>query len=265
MELRILCIGDIVGKPGRDLLREHLASIIQEHEIDGVVANAENISGGSGIMPKEADLLFRNGCDALTSGDHVWRKRDIVPYIEASERLIRPANYHATQPGRGSAVVELRNGTRIGVVQVQGRIFMNTQANCPFAAVDREIEKLREETKVIIVDMHAEATSEKIAMGWHLDGRASFIFGTHTHIPTADETVLPKGTAYVTDLGMTGPYESVIGRRVDRVLQQLTTGMPCRFDVAEGDVRLYGAVVTIDPRSGEASEIRRISFRPSQK
>lgn len=258
MKVRILAIGDIVGKPGRTIVTERLAEFCREQKIDGVIANGENISGGAGILPKEADKLLQNGVDVITGGDHIWNKKDIVPYIASQPRLIRPANYPEDQPGSGASVVTLRNGVKMGVVHVQGRIFMNTQAACPFAAAKEQVQKLRKETPLICVDIHCEATSEKIAMGWWLDGHVSYVFGTHTHIQTADERVLPQGTAYITDLGMTGPYESVIGRRVDRVLHRFVTGMPARFDVAVGDVRLCGAVATIDSETGRALSIERV-------
>ncbi len=258
MKMRILAIGDVVGKPGRRIVREQLPEYCRRELVDCVVANGENISGGSGILPSEADELFKSGIDVITTGDHVWSKKDIVPYMDRTKNLIRPANYPLDQPGRGATVVETPGGTKVAVLQLQGRIFMNTPADCPFAAARRVLEEVRSKAPVIVLDMHGEATSEKIAMGWWLDGQVSFIFGTHTHIQTADERVLPKGTAYITDVGMTGPYESVIGRRIDRVLHRFTTGMPAHFDVANGDVRLCGALATVDPQTGRAMEIRRV-------
>lgn len=261
MKTRILAVGDIVGRPGRTVLKERLPEFCRRELVDCVVANAENVSGGSGLMPAEADELFAAGVHVLTAGDHVWGKKEIIPYIERTPTLLRPANLPAEQPGRGAAVVETAGGVRIGVVSLLGRIFMNTPADCPFQAARRLVTELKARTPVIVVEMHGEATSEKIAMGWWLDGQASFLFGTHTHIQTADERVLPQGTAYITDVGMTGPYESVIGRRIDRVLHRFTTGMPAHFEVATGDVRLCGALATVDSETGRALEIHRVELR----
>lgn len=261
MKTRILAIGDVVGHPGRSILKERLPEFCRRELVDCVIANAENVSGGSGVMPSEAEELFRTGIHVLTTGDHVWGKKEIIPYIERTPNLLRPANYPAEQPGRGTALVETPGGVRVGVVHLLGRIFMNSPADCPFQAARRLVAELRARTPVVVVEIHGEATSEKVAMGWWLDGQASFVFGTHTHIQTADERVLPQGTAYITDLGMTGPYESVIGRRVDRVLRRFTTGMPAHFEVATGDVRLCGALATVDSESGRALEIRRVVIR----
>lgn len=258
MKLRILAIGDIVGKPGREIVKRRLPAWCREQNVEFVVANGENLNDGAGIIPSEADDLYAAGVHVITAGDHVWNKKEIIPYIDRKPTLLRPANYPEGQPGTGATIVELPIGVKVGVVHVQGRVFMNTPAACPFATAKKHVEKMRESTSVIVVDMHCEATSEKIAMGWWLDGQVSYVFGTHTHIQTADERVLPKGTAYITDLGMTGPYESVIGRRIDRVLHRFTTGMPARFDVATGDVRLCGAVATIDTGSGLAEKVERV-------
>lgn len=264
MKVRILAIGDVVGKPGRSIIVERLKPFCEKELVDAVIANGENLAGGSGITPPEAEELFKAGVDVLTGGDHIWAKKEIIPYIDRTPRLLRPANYPADQPGRGHTVFETRGGVKIGVVHVQGRVFMNTPADCPFRTARRLVEELRARTPVIVVDMHAEATSEKIAMGWWLDGQVSFVFGTHTHIQTADERILPQGTAYITDCGMTGPYESVIGRRIDRVLHRFTTGLPAHFEVATGDVRLSGALATVDSESGRALEIRRVVIRAGE-
>ena len=261
MKIRILGIGDIVGKPGRRIVKQQLPEFCRKELIDCVVANGENLSGGSGIMPSEADELFKAGVSVITAGDHVWAKRDIIPYIDRTPHLIRPANYPVNQPGKGHTIFQTAAGAKIGVIHVQGRVFMNTPAACPFETSKRLLDELRPKTPIIVVDIHCEATSEKVAMGWWLDGQASFVFGTHTHIQTADERVLPQGTAYITDCGMTGPYESVIGRRVDRVLHRMTTGMPAYFEVATRDARLCGALATIDSESGRALEIKRVVLR----
>ncbi|HEY3226198.1 MAG TPA: TIGR00282 family metallophosphoesterase [Planctomycetota bacterium] len=257
MRVKILAIGDIVGRPGRALVRERLPSYRREEGVHFVVANAENIAGGSGILPEEADELFRSGVNAITCGDHVWAKKEIIPYMDKTPAILRPANYPAEQPGRGAAVIEA-DGLKVGVIHLQGNVFMNTPAANPFKTADACIAELKAQTPIIVIDMHCEATSEKVAMGWHTDGRASFVFGTHTHIQTADERVLPQGTAYITDCGMTGPYESVIGRRIDRVLHRMTTGMPAYFEVATGDVRICGALATIDSETGRALEVKRV-------
>ncbi len=260
MKIKVLGIGDIVGKPGRQVVKDRLRKFMQDERIDCVVANCENSSGGNGIMPSEADELYASGCTVLTCGDHVWAKREIIPYID-KHAMLRPANYPAEQPGRGALIVEVANGVKVGVMHIQGNVFMHTPAGNPFKAATAAYEELAKQTKVIVVDMHCEATSEKIGMGWHLDGRASFVFGTHTHVQTADERVLPQGTAYITDLGMTGPHEGVIGRRADRVLHRFVTGMPTPFDVATGDVRLSGALAIIDSDTGRAESITRVVLK----
>jgi len=258
MKVRILAIGDVVGKPGRTIIIDRLHAFCDKELVDAVIANGENLAGGSGLTPQEADELFKAGVNVITGGDHIWAKKEIIPYIDRTPGLLRPANYPLDQPGKGHTVFETRSGAKVGVIHLQGRVFMNTHADCPFQTARRLVNEMKPKTSVIAVDMHCEATSEKIAMGWWLDGHASFVFGTHTHIQTADERVLPQGTAYITDCGMTGPYESVIGRRVDRVLHRFTTGMPAHFEVATGDVRLCGALATVDSDSGRALEIRRV-------
>jgi hypothetical protein len=258
MKVRILAIGDVVGKPGRTIIHERLRPFCEKELVDAVVANGENLAGGSGLTPQEAEELFKSGVNVITGGDHIWAKKEIIPYIDRTPGLLRPANYPADQPGKGHTVFETPTGAKVAVIHLQGRVFMNTHADCPFQTARRLVNELKPKTSVIVVDMHCEATSEKIAMGWWLDGHASFVFGTHTHIQTADERVLPQGTAYITDCGMTGPYESVIGRRVDRVLHRFTTGMPAHFEVATGDVRLCGALATVDSDTGRALEIRRV-------
>lgn len=256
--IRILGIGDIVGAPGRRIIHERLPDLLRTKRIDFVVANAENVTGGSGIKPDHARALLDVGIDVLTGGDHIWRRKEIIPFISGCRRLLRPANYPASNPGVGHTIVERPFG-KVGVVHVVGRIFMmSAHAACPFTTARELAEKIRRETPLVVVDFHAEATSEKIALGWYLDGEVSFIFGTHTHVPTADERLLPKGSAYITDVGMTGPYASVIGRRVEPVLQKMVTQMPAYFDVADGDVRLCGAIATIDTETGKAAAIERV-------
>jgi len=258
VKVRILAIGDVVGRPGRTIIGQRLADYCQKEQVDCVIANGENLAGGSGLLPSEADELFKAGVHVITGGDHIWGKKEIIPYIDRTPRLIRPANYPEGQPGKGYAIVETAKGIKVGVVHLQGRVFMNTHCEDPFQTAKKVIAQIRPTTSVIAVDMHCEATSEKVGMGWWLDGDVSFVFGTHTHIQTADERVLPKGTAYITDCGMTGPYDSIIGRRTDRVLHRFTTGMPAHFEVATGDVRLSGALATVDSTSGLATEVKRV-------
>ncbi len=258
MQVNLLCIGDVVGKPGRFVLSQALPTLIQQHEIDCVICNAENAAGGSGLTPQLYDKFRRYGVDLVTLGDHVYRKQEIIPILETSDRIVRPANFPPASPGRTFAVFETKRGPKVAVVSVMGRMFMRPPTNCPFAAVDKALGQLPPDVKVLVVEIHAEVTSEKVAMGWHLDGRASVVFGTHTHVPTADECVLPKGTAYITDLGMTGPYDSVLGRRKDRVIRTLLTNLPNPFDVATGDARLCGVLVKVDASTGRATHIERV-------
>lgn len=255
--MRILFIGDVVGSPGRQAVKQLVPQLKREHRLDFVVANAENAAGGSGITASVADELFASGVDVLTSGDHIWKKREIMELISREKRILRPLNFPPGTPGSGSGIFQSSQGKKIGVLNLQGRVFMQP-LDCPFRAASQAVEELTKETKIIIVDMHAEATSEKIALGWYLDGKVSAIMGTHTHIQTADERILPAGTAYITDAGMTGPYDSVIGRRVEDVLERFITAVPVRFEVAEGNLQLHGAVVEIDENTGKASSIIRI-------
>jgi len=255
--MKILFIGDIVGSPGREAIKKLVVPLKQELGIDFVIANAENASGGSGITSKVAAELFASGADVLTSGDHIWKKTEIFELINQEERILRPLNFPSGAPGRGASVFIAQNGAKVGVININGRVFMEA-LECPFKAALKAAEELAVETKIIIVDMHAEATSEKIALGWYLDGKVSAIFGTHTHIQTADEKILPKGTAYITDVGMTGPYDSVIGRRVEDVLTRFLSSIPVRFEVAEGNIQLHGALVEIDKVTGKARSILRI-------
>lgn len=255
--MKILFIGDIVGRPGRDAIEKLLPSLKKEHNLDFVIANAENASGGSGITQKVAGELFSFGIDVLTSGDHIWKKREIFEFINAEERILRPANFPAGAPGRGAALFKTKDDLKIGVINVNGRVFMEA-LDCPFKTSIAATQSLAKETKIIIVDIHAEATSEKMALGWFLDGKVSAVLGTHTHIQTADERILPQGTAYLTDAGMTGSYDSVIGRRVEDVLERFITAIPTRFEVASENVLLAGAVLDIDEKTGKARHILRI-------
>lgn len=263
--MNILFIGDIVGRPGRHALKENLQRLIHKFQLELVVANVENAAAGFGVTPEIADEFLNDDVDVLTSGNHVYDKKEILDYIGLQPRLLRPANYPVENPGAGSYVGFTKTGVKIGVLQVQGRVFMPPNDFCPFKTADREIGRLRKETNVIVVDFHGEATSEKVAFGWHVDGRVSAVFGTHTHIQTADERILPKGTAYITDVGMTGPYESVIGMGVKESLERMMFQMPRRLEPAKGDPRVSGAVVTVDRESGRAQKIERIHIRESKE
>ena len=257
--MKILLIGDIVGRPGRVIVEREVVALREQLGLDLVVANCENVAGGAGITPPLADDLFRAGVDVLTSGNHVWRKREAYELLKLDHRVVRPANYPEGAPGTGSTVVETLSGQKVGILNVMGRVFMDALLDCPFRTAERELERLRLVTPVIIVDMHAEATSEKVAMGWFLDGKVSCVFGTHTHIPTADERILPKGTAFITDVGMTGPYDSVIGRRVDQILERFASGLPMKSEVAEGNVQLRGLLIEVNPATGQATSVERLT------
>jgi metallophosphoesterase (TIGR00282 family) len=261
MPLRILCLGDIVGRPGRQVVHQRLPGLVREHQVDLVIANAENIAGGSGITTNLFHKIRSYGVDVVTLGDHVYKKADIIPTMQTSERIVRPANLASTAAGRTFTVVTTNSGVSVAVFCVLGRIFMNLPSDDPFAAVDRVLNQLPRHVKVCVCDIHAEASSEKVALGHWLDGRCSLMFGTHTHIPTADAKILPGGSAFISDLGMCGPYDSVLGRRKDRVVKFMTTNMPQPFDVATGDVRLCGALAEIDPDTGRALSIERIEVQ----
>ncbi|PIQ81916.1 MAG: TIGR00282 family metallophosphoesterase [Candidatus Omnitrophica bacterium CG11_big_fil_rev_8_21_14_0_20_64_10] len=257
--MKILMVGDVVGAPGRDAVKAIVPILKARLGLDFVVVNAENIAGGAGVTPKTANELLSAGADMLTSGQHIWRQKEILSYIAAEPRLLKPANYPAGTPGIGAHCYKSRAGDAVGVINLLGRVFMGVDAlDDPFRKADQLIEELKQKTKVILVDFHAEATSEKIVMGWYLDGRVSAVVGTHTHVQTADERILPKGTAYLTDLGMTGPHDSVIGREIKPVLEKFLTGMPNKFDVAEGNVWLCGALIEVDERTGKAVSIVRV-------
>jgi len=257
--MRILFIGDIVGKPGRELVRKGLRPLIEREEIDLVIANAENAAAGFGVTKDIGDTLLESGVDVMTSGNHIWDKKEVLPYIAAEPRLLRPANYPAGVPGRGSYLAQTSDGRAVGVINVMGRVFM-LNIDDPFAGVLREIEAMRGRTRVIIVDFHAEATSEKVAMGWHLDGKVTLVVGTHTHVQTADERILPNGTAYLTDAGMTGPHDSIIGMEREPSLARFLNAMPSRFEPATGNPRLNGLIVQADEKTGKATAITRISY-----
>ena len=261
MAANILCVGDVVGRPGRGVLSDRLHSLINEREIDCVVCNAENAAGGSGLTPQILEKLIRYGVDVVTLGDHVFRRREIVPAMATSERIVRPANLSPAAAGKRWTVVPSKSGAfSVGVACVLGQMFMGYN-NSPWLAIDEVLAEMPAEAKVRIVDFHAEASSEKIAMGWHLNGRVSVVFGTHTHIPTADARVLDGGTGFISDVGMTGPYDGVLGRRKERVLSALTTSMPTPFLVASGDPRLCGVLVAVDPETGKAESIERIEVQ----
>ncbi len=257
---RILFIGDIFGQPGRRIVKEMLPALSEEYYPDLVLANAENAAGGFGITPPLAEELLDLGIAVLTSGNHIWDKKEILPYLRehADSRLLRPANYPAAAPGRGVYVNRTRAGLGYAVINLQGRVFMPS-IDCPFRTADALLAQIPVEVKLRIVDLHAEVTSEKMAMGWYLDGRITAMVGTHTHVPTADETVLPQGTAYITDAGMTGPYDSVIGMEKGAVIEKFLSQMPARFEVAKGDARFSGVLIEADPATGRALSIRRIS------
>lgn len=256
--MNILCIGDIVGKPGREALEGLLSDLKKELEIDFVVVNAENAAGGAGLTPRIADDLLKAGCDVLTLGDHVWDQKDLEEYLDKTDAVLRPANFPDGTPGRGWCVRKTASGQSVGVVNLLGRVFMRYHLDCPFRALERIVSEIHKETPVIIVDIHAEATSEKVALGHFIDGEVTAVVGTHTHIQTADEKILPRGTAYITDLGMTGPYDSVIGQAKEDIIKRFLTSRPVKFQVAENDVIVHGALIKIDEKSGKAKKITRI-------
>jgi metallophosphoesterase (TIGR00282 family) len=257
--VKILFIGDIVARAGRELVRTGLNNLVSYHEVDLVIANIENAAAGFGITKDIGDTLLEWGIDVMTSGNHVWDKKEALDYIASEPRLLRPANYPAGVPGRGSYLAQTGDGRAVGVINVMGRVFM-LPIDDPFLVVQREIETLRSRTRVIIVDFHAEATSEKVAMGWHLDGKVTAVLGTHTHVQTADERILPRGTACLTDAGMTGPHDSIIGMQIESSLSRFVTGLPSKFEPAEANPRLNGAVIDVDDKTGRASSITRISY-----
>jgi metallophosphoesterase (TIGR00282 family) len=261
--LRILFIGDIVGRPGRDLMRKGLNRLIDSVGADLVVANVENAAGGYGVTQDIGDTLLGYGVDVMTTGNHVWDRRETLAYIAREPRLLRPANYPVGTPGNGSYLARTAEGKAVGVVNVMGRVFM-ASLDDPFVVVMREVEALRKRTRVVVVDLHAEATSEKLALGWHLDGTVTAVIGTHTHVQTADEQILPGGTAYLTDVGMTGPHDSIIGMDKAAVLEKFRTGLPVRLETASGNPRVNGVVITADEATGRALSIERLSLSADQ-
>ncbi|MEA5115291.1 MAG: TIGR00282 family metallophosphoesterase [Geobacteraceae bacterium] len=258
MPVKILFIADIVGKPGRQAISRELHRLVDRFRIDCVIANGENAAGGFGITEETARELYSCGVNLITSGNHIWDKRDQMEYLGRDEKVIRPANYPDGAPGRGSAVIRTPSGVPVAVLNLEGRVFMNN-LDCPFRVALREIDRLKEITPIVLVDFHAEATSEKLALGWYLDGRASAVLGTHTHVQTADERIFPGGTAYITDAGMTGSFESVIGIRKELAIEKFLSQLPVRFEVAKRDIRLNGVVIEIDENDGKALAIERLS------
>lgn len=255
--MHLLVIGDIVGRSGRRAVKVNVSGLRRDFNIDLVIANGENSAGGKGITKEVAEELFTSGVDVLTMGNHVWHKREAFEYINREKKLVRPANYPPGTPGTGANIFETRQKVKVGVINLSGRVFLQP-LDCPFRLADQLIERLKKEARVIIVDFHAEATSEKVAMGWYLAGRVSAVVGTHTHVQTADERILPGGTAYITDLGMTGPYLSVIGVKKEIIISKFVTQIPERFEVATGPFQFNGAVIEIDEDTGEAKSIERI-------
>jgi len=263
----VLFIGDIVGQPGRKAVKDLLPKLRAQHGFDFVIANGENAAGGSGITPKTAEEIFTAGVDVITSGDHVWDQKEVLELAQADRRFLRPLNYPPGTPGQGSGVFEVRspmsearNPVFVAVLNAQGRVFLPALDN-PFLVVPPEVERLRQQTKIIVVDFHAEATSEKIALARMLDGQVSAVIGTHTHVQTADERILPGGTAFITDAGMTGPFDSIIGMKKEGALKKFLTLLPTRFAVAEKDVRINGVAVSVERETGKAVKIERIAMQ----
>jgi metallophosphoesterase (TIGR00282 family) len=259
--MRILFIGDTVAAAGRAIVHQYLQPLQREYAVDLTILNCENAAIGNGVTPRIADEFLDWGVDVLTSGNHIWNKKEILPYLNKNSRILRPANYPPDNPGRGMAIVKTRSGEEAAVLNLQGRVFMPADIDDPFRVADAELSRLPGHIKVIFVDMHAEATSEKMAIGWHLDGRVSAVVGTHTHVATADETILPRGTAYLTDSGMTGPFLSVIGVVKEDVIRRFLTAIPERFEPASQDARLNGVLIEVDSNSGKARSIERVHRR----
>jgi 2',3'-cyclic-nucleotide 2'-phosphodiesterase len=261
--MKVLVIGDIVGSPGRSILKKALPIVFKKHDIDYCVANVENAAGGFGVTKEICDEILDLGVDCLTSGNHIWDKREILPFVDLIPQLLRPLNYPPRQPGRGTYVGKSRSGVPVATINVSGRVFMNGAMDDPFTKTREAIDALSKQAKVILVDVHAEASSEKTALANYVDGRASFVFGTHTHVPTADNRVLPHGTGYITDLGMTGPYDSVIGVEKEVVIERFLTAMPGRFETAKGDPRFAAAVADIDEKTGKTRSVERLLLSES--
>lgn len=265
MQVKLLCIGDIVGRPGRQVLAECLEKIISDYEVDCVIANAENAAGGSGLTRQIYEKLLKYGVNLITLGDHIYRKREIIDTLHKADNIIRPANLSYQAAGKEWAVYQTARGVPIAVMSVLGRLHMSLPVDNPFHAIDRVMNKIPPEVRIRVVEVHGEVTSEKIAMGWYLNGKASLVYGTHTHVTTADECVLDKGTAYITDLGMTGPHESVLGRNIEPVIKSLTTQMPYPYSIATNDLRINGVITTFENNgsgmAAEAKDIQRICVR----
>ncbi|HEY2840337.1 MAG TPA: TIGR00282 family metallophosphoesterase [Pirellulales bacterium] len=261
--MRILLIGDVVGKPGRQIIVQALPGLIAREKLDLVIANGENSAGGSGVTPAIYREMMGAGVDCVTLGDHIYRRQEIIPLMSAQTNIVKPANFPASAPGHEFALVQARNGAQVAVFSLLGRVFMRP-VDCPFVAADRVLANLPADVKVIVLDLHAEATSDKQLLGRFLDGRVSAVLGTHTHVATADEQILPGGTAFQCDVGMTGPYDSILGRRVDRVLETTITFQPTMFDVATGDPRLCGTIVDVDEATGRATGIERVCIRAAE-
>jgi metallophosphoesterase (TIGR00282 family) len=258
--MKILFIGDIVGRPGRRILREKLVEAQETSAADLTIANVENVAGGFGITPKLAEQILNLGIDVMTSGNHLWDRKEILDYLDSQARLLRPGNYPPGTPGNSTYLARLEDGREAAVLNLQGRVFMPS-IDCPFRFIDQELSALKERTRVIIVDFHAEATSEKMAFGWYVDGRVSAVVGTHTHVPTADARVFSKGTAYVTDVGMTGSYDSVIGMEKTASISRFVTGLHSRFEPASGNRRFSSVVLDIDAQTGRATSINRLDLK----
>ena len=255
--MKVLCIGDVMGEPGRRTLARMVPRLVAQRQIDAVIANGENVAGGFGITRELAEELFETGVSVITTGNHAWDKKEAVEYFSREPRLLRPGNYPPGVPGNGSVVFETASGERLAVLQLMGRVYMPT-LDCPFQAAKRELSRLKRETSAIVIDMHAETTSEKMAMGHFLDGEVTAVVGTHTHVQTADEQILPKGTAYITDIGMTGPLHSVIGVKKELAIEKFLTGMPKRFEVASGPSVFCAVLLELDVRLGKAVAFERI-------
>lgn len=255
--VKIIFISDIIGKPGRLALRGLLPDLVYEYGPDLVVANGENAAGGFGITAEIYEELKDLDIDIITSGNHIWDRKDLIPYLESRSDLLRPGNYPPSLSGRGSTIFTCPSGIKVGILNLVGRVFMNN-TDCPFRVGRELVEELREETDIILMDIHAETTSEKTAIGWHFDGLVSAVIGTHTHVQTSDERILPQGTAYITDAGMTGPMDSIIGMRREKVMERFLTAVPVRLNVAKGDVELQGVYLVIDAETGRAIEIKRL-------
>ena len=257
MKVKVFCIGDIVGRPGRRILAQQLQAFVKDNHVDCVIANAENSAGGSGLTQQIYEKLCRYGVHLITLGDHCYRKKEIVPVLESQSNIVRPANLSPYAAGKDYAIFMTSKGVSVAVVTLIGRIFMKP-ADCPYARIDSLLTKLRNEADIVFVEMHAEATSEKVAMGYYLNGKVSCVFGTHTHVMTADERILPGGTAYITDIGMTGPMDSVLGRSAESVVRAFRTQMPYPFEIASGDVKIHGILVTVDSHTKKAEFIERV-------